>query len=302
MGERVERAHRAAARGLSSGVSVASICSRIGSNRGGRTRLSPRCSEVLVGREPGPQRGDLEQHPARLAEVDRAEPEAVDHLGRSRAAPNRSLAPLHVVVHLRRPGHVVDRSAAGPAGLGRRLVVGVQAAAALAARLPALARRLEAKRVLEQAAARVGLRRVGAHAVEALQRQLLGHLRMVGDQRRVGDGRDHQLVAEPLGVGEPQPPSPRSTATPSAVEPLGPEPNRLLGGHAPGDPVDHAGPRPAGGGAGVLEEGQIGARASKLVRVEEVVDGRVVLVDRLLDQAQAQDARVEVEVASARRR
>src|SRR5262245_53296072 len=47
----------------------------------------------------------------------------------------------------------------------------------------------------------------------------------------------------------------------------------------------------------VLEERDVGARGAALVRVEEVVDGRVVLVDRLLDQAQAEHAHVEVDVA-----
>ena len=83
---RRRRRHRAAARGLSSGVSVSSICSRIGSKRGGSTRLSPRCSGVLVGGEARAHRRDLEQHAAGLAEVDRLEPEAVDHRGGMRAA------------------------------------------------------------------------------------------------------------------------------------------------------------------------------------------------------------------------
>ena len=58
-------------------------------------------------------------------------------------------------------------------------------------------------------------------------------------------------------------------------------------------------PAPARPGrrARVLEEGEVGARAALLVRVEEVVDGRIVLVDGLLHQAQAEHARVEVDVA-----
>ena len=46
----------------------------------------------------------------------------------------------------------------------------------------------------------------------------------------------------------------------------------------------------------VLEERQLGARAALLVGVEQVVDARVVLVDGLGGQPQAEDARVEVEV------
>src|SRR5437660_1504252 len=46
----------------------------------------------------------------------------------------------------------------------------------------------------------------------------------------------------------------------------------------------------------VLEERDVRARAALLVRVEEVVDGRVVLVHRLLDEPQAEDAGIEVDV------
>ena len=60
--------------------------------------------------------------------------------------------------------------------------------------------------------------------------------------------------------------------------------------------MDHAGARAARVGTRVLEERQVGAGASALIRVEEVVDGGVVLVDGLLHEAQPQDARVEVEV------
>jgi len=60
--------------------------------------------------------------------------------------------------------------------------------------------------------------------------------------------------------------------------------------------VDHPRARPAGDGAGILEEREVGAGAGVLVAVEEVVDGRVVLVDRLGGQPQTEDARVEVDV------
>jgi hypothetical protein len=61
--------------------------------------------------------------------------------------------------------------------------------------------------------------------------------------------------------------------------------------------VDHPVARAAHRQARVLEEGEIGARIPLLVRVEEVVDGRVVLVDRLLHQAQPEHVRVEVDVS-----
>ena len=82
-----------------------------------------------------------------------------------------------------------------------------------------------------------------------------------------------------------------------AGEALGPEVDRLRARDPPDDRVDHAGAGAARGGARVLEEGEVGSRAALLVGVEEVVDGRVVLVDGLLHQAQAEHARVEVDVA-----
>ena len=58
-------------------------------------------------------------------------------------------------------------------------------------------------------------------------------------------------------------------------------------------------PRPGAAAAGVrvLEEGQVASGAPLLVGVEEVVDGRVVLVHGLLDEPEAEDANVEVDVA-----
>jgi hypothetical protein len=61
--------------------------------------------------------------------------------------------------------------------------------------------------------------------------------------------------------------------------------------------VHHARSRASPGGPGVLEEGQVRAGIPALVGVEEVVDGGVVLVDGFLDQPQAHDAGVEVDVA-----
>ena len=68
--------------------------------------------ERLVDGEARAERGDLEEDAARLAEVDRAEVEAVDHRGRLRAGRDRPLAPLLVLVHGRGPGDVVDAAGA----------------------------------------------------------------------------------------------------------------------------------------------------------------------------------------------
>ena len=62
----------------------------------------------------------------------------------------------------------------------------------------------EAERLLEQRAAAIGVVGVGADRLEALERQLRGDLRVVGDQRLVGHGHHQQLMYEPFEVREPQ--------------------------------------------------------------------------------------------------
>ena len=61
--------------------------------------------------------------------------------------------------------------------------------------------------------------------------------------------------------------------------------------------MHHACARPATTGTWILEERDVRAGAALLVRVEEVVDRGVVLIDGLLDHAQSENARVEVDVA-----
>ena len=80
-------------------------------------------------------------------------------------------------------------------------------------------------------------------------------------------------------------------------EPLFPEVDGLVGADAEDDPVHHSGAGAPAAGVRVLEEGQVAPGASLLVGVEEVVDGRVVLVHGLLDEPQAEDADVEVDVS-----
>jgi hypothetical protein len=61
--------------------------------------------------------------------------------------------------------------------------------------------------------------------------------------------------------------------------------------------MDHSRAGAASPRFGVLEEGDVRARAALLVCIEEVVDGRIVLVDGLLDEPKTEDARVEIDVA-----
>src|SRR5207247_5998837 len=91
--------------------------------------------ERLVHVEPGANRGDREQDAARLAEVDRAEVEAVDHRRRMGSGLRDALLPGLVVVHRRGPRHVMHRPRAADAPL-LGAVVEVARATLLASDLP----------------------------------------------------------------------------------------------------------------------------------------------------------------------
>src|SRR5439155_25520870 len=196
-----------------------------------------------------------------------------------------------------RPGDVMHGArTAGAALVGA--VVAVERAALLAADLPGgLAVRRELERLLQEVAALLRVEGVGANGVESLQRDLAGHLRVVGDQRLVARLDEQELVPEALGIRKQERGVAALGRDTLGAEALLPKGERVLRGDAPGDAVDHAGARGAAPRAGIFEEGDVGARIAPLVAVEEVVDGRVILVDALLDEPQAQDARVEVDVA-----
>src|SRR6185312_3006876 len=82
---------------------------------GRQRQLFAEVLERLVDGEAGADRGDLEQHAARLAEVDRLEVEAVDDRRRVRAALGDAALPLLVLLGRRGPGDVVDGPGAGGA-------------------------------------------------------------------------------------------------------------------------------------------------------------------------------------------
>ena len=99
--------------------------SRSGSSRGGRMIVDPSSLDaVAVDREAGAVVGDLEQHAAGLAEVDRVEVVAVDDPRSGDAGVAQTLLPARVLGDGGAPRDVVDRARALAAGLGRRLVVG----------------------------------------------------------------------------------------------------------------------------------------------------------------------------------
>ena len=119
--------------------------------------------ERHVDGEAGPVVGDLEQHAAGLAEVDRVEVVAVDDPRVRDARLGEELRPPRVLVDRRAPRDVVDRAAALAAGLGRRRVVRDEAAAALAAQLPRRPRPAAWRRAAARARPRCGRGRRSRH-------------------------------------------------------------------------------------------------------------------------------------------
>ena len=135
------------------------------------------------------------------------------------------------------------------------------------------------------------------HRSESLQRELDGDLGVLGDERLVGRLVDGELVPQPLGILEREPGALPLELLRLRREPLLPEVERVLGADAPADCVDHPVASASTGDAGVLEERDVAPGRAALVSVEEVVNGRVVLVHGLLDHAQSEHAGVEVDVA-----
>ncbi len=79
-------------------------------------------------------------------------------------------------------------------------------------------------------------------------------------------------------------------------EPELPEVECRVRDNAPLHRVHHPGACPTTAHARVLEEGDVAPGRPRLVGVEEVIHGGVVLVDRLLHEPESEDARVEVHV------
>ena len=112
-----------------------------------------------------------------------------------------------------------------------------------------------------------------------------------GDERRVRRLDDRELEPEPLRVLEAEARVvPRRVAIPSSARRDSQKSSASSEATRKVIVCTMPAPAPAAAGARVLEERDVGAGAALLVRVEEVVDGRVVLVDRLLDQPQSEHA------------
>ena len=97
-------------------------------------------------------------------------------------------------------------------------------------------------------------------------------------------------MAQTLGIGEGQAAVVALRVDAMLGQPGLPEVERLLGGDAPDDQVDHPRAGAAGRGAGILEERQVHAGRALVVAVKQVIDGRIVLVDALLDHPQPEHA------------
>src|SRR5439155_5952245 len=127
-------------------------------------------------------------------------------------------------------------------------------------------------------------------------RKLHGNHRMSRHKQRSLSHRSDELETEAHRVVEAKAVPLDRALEPRRGQAQRPEFERLIGAHAKTDAVDHTRARAAPSQAWILEEGEVGAGASFLVGVEEVVDGGVVLVDRFLDQAHAHDAGIEEQV------
>jgi len=116
---------------------------------------------------------------------------------------------------------------------------------------------------------------------------------VLGGQRRIAERGHDELQPEAVVVLESQ----RVAVADGAVEPLLPEVERGGGGDGELERVDLAHARAAARGAGELEPGEDRARRALLVAEVEVVRLGRVEVDGLLDEAKAQQVRVERDVA-----
>src|SRR5450631_2865408 len=197
----------------------------------------------------------------------------------------------------RRPGDVVDGARAAHTSRVRRWVISIKGTALLAAQLELAWSCAPESQRLYQGGAALRRTRVGANACEPLQGELRRDLRMGGDQRSVGDVFDEQLQPQPLRVLEPNTAVGTLRLDSLAREPLRPEVECLFRADTEGDAVDHPGPCTSSRHPRVFKEGHISSGAGLLVRVEEVIDGGVVLVDRLLDQPKAEYAGIKSHVA-----
>ena len=192
---------------------------------------------------------------------------------------------------------MVNGSCAADPGRVGWAVVGVEGPPAHPTRFPHSAAGVaEAERLAQEGCTARGIGGVRPHPVEPLERVLDRDLGVGRHERLVRRVHDRQLEPHFLRVGEEEPSRLALRGDALALQPLRPEVQGLLGSDSPDDTMHHARAGTAAGGSRVLEERQVASGASTVVGVEQVVDGGVVLVDRLLDEPKAEDAGVELDV------
>ena len=137
-----------------------------------------------------------------------------------------------------------------------------------------------------------------AHAVEPLERVLGGDLRVLGQERRVVDGRDDEAMRSPSGSSKPTLASSRRRAVATRSRAGSPR-SRATHRSRRATPTVCTIPAPARPRRtpGYSKKVMSAPGRPGLVGVEEVVDGRVVLVHRLLHEPEAENACVEVDVS-----
>jgi len=219
--------------------------------------------------------------------------------------------PLVLILQPGCPGDVVHGAGTGELALFRGRVKQVQARAGVCGDSPGtVAQILETEHPGQDLLRSLRRGGVGTHAVESADRVFRRDFAVKRHQRLFIAVVDEEFVLESFGVGEQQSglsgvdTGPGQTRVhlgclrPGArgLEALGPVGERLNRWEPPQDPVDHARSGPARLGAGVLEEGQVEAGAAVLIAVEEVIDGRVVLIDGSLDQPHPEKPGIKLHV------
>ena len=194
---------------------------------------------------------------------------------------------------------MVHRARAAHTALVRRGVGEVEPAPRRTSRFPlVLSGGSEPERLLEKSTAGVRIGGEGMHGVEPLQGVVCGNLGVLGEQGRVVDRGHDETVCESLRVVE-RDPVLVAGDVPGGAEPTLPEVECGSRGDAPLNGVHHPRPRAAAPHAGILEEGDVAARAPLLVGVEEVIDQSGRPGCRLLHEPETEDAGVELTLPGA---
>ena len=262
---------------------------------------------ILVDRETGAVRRQLEEHAARLLEVDRLEPESIDDGRRLRPAgldlrAHREL--MQVVVHAPREMMNAADAPRAAAFVGRLADVHDPGAVGETVARPSVlfGDALEAEHRRQELGGRRQAPFPDLRAVQAshltfgldgavLPRREFLPLRTRWFHEREPqpvriDERQHAIAEARFG---------RTDAGLVLLEPLSPE-VEAAGRHFERDfhrqPVSDAGRRHLS----PREEREVGAGRSFRVRVEQVIGAGIVLVDALLDEPHPEHAAVEVEV------